>query len=77
MPDDAQTPPPEPPPPGGRVRAGEMLAVSSELTGPVLLGVALDALAGTGPWGVVGGVLLGLAVCMAHLYRITQRLSKS
>jgi F0F1-type ATP synthase assembly protein I len=47
--------------------------VSSSLIGPVILGILLDTQLGWAPWGVIGGVLLGLAGCMGMLVRIQNR----
>ena len=47
-------------------------SASSALTGPVLLGLLIDWLAGTMPWFTVGGVLIGMAVLFAVLVRFAQ-----
>jgi F0F1-type ATP synthase assembly protein I len=47
-------------------------SASSTLTGPVLLGVLIDWLAGTFPWVSVAGVLLGMAGLFVLLVRFAQ-----
>ena len=47
-------------------------SASSALTGPVLLGVLIDWLAGTFPWVSVAGVLLGMAGLFVLLVRFAQ-----
>jgi F0F1-type ATP synthase assembly protein I len=47
-------------------------SASSTLTGPVLLGILIDWLAGTVPWFMVGGVLVGMAGLFVVLYRFAQ-----
>ena len=47
-------------------------SASSALTGPVLVGVLIDWLAGTFPWVSVAGVLLGMAGLFVLLIRFAQ-----
>lgn len=47
-------------------------SASSALTGPVLLGLLIDWLAGTMPWFMVGGVLVGMAGLFVLLIRFAQ-----
>jgi F0F1-type ATP synthase assembly protein I len=47
-------------------------SASSALTGPVLLGVLIDWLAGTFPWVSVAGVLIGMAGLFVLLVRFAQ-----
>ena len=47
-------------------------SASSTLTGPVLLGLLIDWLAGTMPWFMVGGVLVGMAGLFVLLIRFAQ-----
>jgi F0F1-type ATP synthase assembly protein I len=47
-------------------------SASSTLTGPALLGLLIDWLAGTLPWFTVGGVLLGMAGLFVVLLRFAQ-----
>jgi len=48
------------------------MSASSVLTGPVLLGVLIDWLAGSFPWVSVAGVLLGMAGLFVLLIRFAQ-----
>jgi hypothetical protein len=48
------------------------MSASSTLTGPVLLGVLIDWLAGTMPWFMVGGALVGMAGLFVVLLRFTK-----
>jgi F0F1-type ATP synthase assembly protein I len=47
-------------------------SASSTLTGPALLGLLIDWLAGTMPWFTVGGVLVGMAGLFVLLIRFAQ-----
>ena len=47
-------------------------SASSALTGPVLLGLLIDWLAGTMPWFTVGGVLVGMVGLFVLLIRFAQ-----
>ena len=47
-------------------------SASSTLTGPVLLGLLIDWLAGTMPWVTVGGVLVGMVGLFVLLIRFAQ-----
>ena len=47
-------------------------SASSALTGPVLLGLLIDWLAGTMPWFTVGGVLVGMVGLFFLLIRFAQ-----
>jgi len=47
-------------------------SASGALTGPVLLGLLIDWLAGTIPWFMVGGVVLGMAALTGQLIRFAQ-----
>lgn len=52
---------------------GQGFRVGSELlaamiVGP-LLGLGLDRLAGTGPWGLIGGIILGFAAGVLNVSR--------
>ncbi|HEV8060762.1 MAG TPA: AtpZ/AtpI family protein [Gemmataceae bacterium] len=44
--------------------------VGLEMVAPIGLGVLLDYWIGWGPWGVIGGAILGLVGGMAHLVSI-------
>lgn len=46
-------------------------SAGTTLTGPVLLGLGIDWLAGTLPWFTVGGVFLGMAGLFVLLVRMT------
>jgi F0F1-type ATP synthase assembly protein I len=48
------------------------MSASSTLTGPVLLGLLIDWLAGTLPWCLIGGVFVGMAGLFLQLMRLTQ-----
>jgi ATP synthase protein I len=62
----------------GRAVAGKAYRVVAELIGGVLVGLALgfviDRVAGTTPWGLIGGVLLGFAVAVWMAWRTAKRL---
>lgn len=47
-------------------------SASSTLTGPVLVGLLIDWIAGTMPWFAVAGVLIGMAGLFVLLIRFTQ-----
>ena len=47
-------------------------SASSTLTGPALLGLLIDWVAGTLPWFTVAGVLLGMAGLFVLLIRFAQ-----
>lgn len=62
----------------GQAAAGQAWRIIADLFGGVFLGLALGAIldrfAGTGPWGMIGGVLLGFAVSVFMAWRTAQRL---
>jgi ATP synthase protein I len=62
----------------GRAVAGQAYKVVAQLLGGVFLGVAVgfvvDRFAGTNPWGVIGGVLLGFGVSLWMAWQTAQRL---
>jgi F0F1-type ATP synthase assembly protein I len=60
------------PDPRQRRLIGVAMSASSTLTGPVLVGVLIDWLAGTFPWVSVAGVLLGMAGLFVLLVRFAQ-----
>ena len=47
-------------------------SASSTLTGPALLGLLIDWIAGTLPWCTVAGVLIGMGGLFVLLLRFTQ-----
>lgn len=47
-------------------------SAGTTLTGPVLLGLFIDWLAGTMPWFTIGGVFVGMAALFVLLIRMTQ-----
>ena len=62
----------------GQAAAGQAWRILADLFGGVFVGLALgfivDRFAGTGPWGLIGGVLLGFAVSVFMAWRTAQRL---
>lgn len=50
-----------------------MAQAGSALTGPALVGIVLDVSFNWSPWGTLGGILLGLIACVAHLIRLSNR----
>ena len=62
----------------GQAAAGQAWRIIADLFGGVFVGLALGAIldrfAGTGPWGMIGGVLLGFAVSVFMAWRTAQRL---
>lgn len=64
----------------GRAVAGQAYKVVAHLLGGVFLGVALgfviDRFAGTNPWGVIGGVLLGFGVSLWMAWQTAQKLMR-
>ena len=62
----------------GQAAAGQAWRIIADLFGGVFVGLALGAIldrfAGTGPWGLIGGVLLGFAVSVWMAWRTAQRL---
>lgn len=53
---------------------GVIYQLVGEFVTPVLVGLAIDWLAKTGPFGTIGGVLLGAAVAGWHVVRLSQRI---
>ena len=62
----------------GQKAAGQAWRILADLLGGVfvglILGLLLDRFANTGPWGTIGGVLLGFAVSVWMGWRTSQRL---
>ncbi len=62
----------------GRAVAGQAYKVVAQLLGGVFLGIAvgfgIDHYAGTAPWGVIGGVLVGFGVSLWMAWQTAQRL---
>lgn len=62
----------------GQAVAGEAYKIIAELLGGVAVGLALgfglDHFAGTRPWGLIGGVLLGFALSLWMARRTANRL---
>jgi F0F1-type ATP synthase assembly protein I len=48
------------------------LSAGSTLTGPVLLGLLIDYLAGLMPWCTIAGVFVGMAGLFVQLLKLTQ-----
>jgi F0F1-type ATP synthase assembly protein I len=48
------------------------MSTSTMLTGPVLLGLVIDLVAGTMPWFMIGGVLVGMGGLFVQLLRLTK-----
>lgn len=74
----ARTAPPLSHEAAGQKAAGQAWRIIADLFGGVFVGLAigaiLDRFAGTGPWGMIGGVLLGFAVSVFMAWRTAQRL---
>jgi ATP synthase protein I len=62
----------------GQAAAGQAWRIIADLFGGVFMGLALgffvDRFANTGPWGLIGGVLLGFAVSVFMAWQTAQRL---
>ena len=62
----------------GQAAAGQAWRILADLFGGVFVGLALGVIvyrfAGTAPWGLIGGVLLGFAVSVFMAWRTAQRL---
>jgi ATP synthase protein I len=62
----------------GQVAAGQAWRIIADLFGGVFVGLALGAIVDwyfhTGPWGLIGGVLLGFAVSVWMAWLTAQRL---
>lgn len=62
----------------GQAAAGQAWRIIADLFGGVFVGLALGAIADrffqTGPWGLIGGVLLGFAVSVWMAWSTAQRL---
>lgn len=75
---EARTAPPLSHEAAGQAAAGQAWRIIADLFGGVFVGLAigaiLDRFAGTGPWGMIGGVLLGFAVSIFMAWRTAQRL---
>jgi len=63
----------------GQAAASEAWRIIADLLGGVFVGLALgfvfDKVAGTNPWGLIGGVLLGFAVSIWMAWRTAQRIT--
>ena len=75
---EARTAPPLSHEAAGQAAAGQAWKIIADLFGGVFVGLALgfivDRFAGTEPWGLIGGVLLGFAVSVFMAWRTAQRL---
>jgi F0F1-type ATP synthase assembly protein I len=60
------------PDPGQRRLTAIAYSASSTLTGPVLVGLLIDWLAGTMPWLTIAGVFVGMAGLFVLLIRFSQ-----
>ena len=62
----------------GQAAAGQAWRIIADLFGGVFVGLALGAIVDrffeTGPWGLIGGVLLGFAVSVFMAWSTAQRL---
>ena len=63
----------------GQAAASEAWRIIADLLGGVFVGLALgfvfDRVAGTNPWGLIGGVLLGFAISIWMAWRTAQRIT--
>jgi ATP synthase protein I len=75
---EARTAPPLSHEAAGQAAAGQAWRIIADLFGGVFVGLALgfivDRFAHTGPWGLIGGVLLGFAVSVWMAWLTAQRL---
>lgn len=75
---EARTAPPMSHEAAGQAAAGQAWRIIADLFGGVFVGLALgfivDRFAHTGPWGLIGGVLLGFAVSVWMAWQTAQRL---
>jgi F0F1-type ATP synthase assembly protein I len=55
----------------GRLMA--MAQVGLEMVGVIVIGLGVDHWAGTGPWGLILGAVVGLAGGLAHLIALSKR----
>ncbi|RME83891.1 MAG: AtpZ/AtpI family protein [Caldilineae bacterium] len=46
--------------------------VALALFGPLLLGLTVDTVLGTAPWGLLGGMVFGMTVALILLFRSIQ-----
>ena len=60
------------PDPENRQLRAVAYSASSMLTGPVLLGLVIDLLAGSLPWCTIAGVFVGMAGLFVLLLRLTK-----
>ena len=62
----------------GHAAASQAWRIIADLLGGVFVGLALgfvvDRVAGTNPWGLIGGVLLGFAISIWMAWRTAQRI---
>ena len=62
----------------GQAATGQAWRIIADLFGGVFVGLAIgfmvDRFAHTGPWGLIGGVLLGFAVSVFMAWQTAQRL---
>ena len=66
---------PGPPHPAEQFRSlGVIYQLVGEFVAPIVVGLVVDWLAGTGPWGTIVGALLGMAVAGWHVVRLSQRI---
>lgn len=61
-------------PAGSDYRALALISIAvSEMVAPILLGIWLDSLFASGPWGLVIGSILGVVGGVAHLILLARR----
>ena len=66
--------------PEGPLDLGKYLAMAQvgfEMVVPIGIGLLLDRYLGWAPWGVVGGVVLGLGGGLYHLIVLANRMNKN
>jgi F0F1-type ATP synthase assembly protein I len=50
-----------------------MAQVGLEMVGMIVIGLVVDHWAGTGPWGLILGAVIGLVGGLAHLIRLSKQ----
>lgn len=65
----------QPPHPSEQFRAlGRIYQLVGEFVTPIVIGLLVDWLAKTAPWGIIVGVLVGMGVGGMRLYQMASRI---
>ena len=53
---------------------GRIYQLVGEFVTPIVVGLVVDLLAKTGPWGILAGVLLGMTIGGIRLFRMASQI---